>query len=92
MGINKALPYATVWRTASDGTLSKAVRFKRACIVRLHYMKFKNKQSESVLLEIRPVVVLGNGTDWEGHEGAFWDAGKDLHLNCVRWLHMGKHM
>ena len=44
-------------------------------------MKFKNKQNESVLLEIRPVVVLGNGTDWEGHEGAFWDAGKDLHLN-----------
>ena len=49
--------------------------------MRLHYMKFKNEQNESVLLEIRPVVVLGNGTDWEGHEGAFWDAGKDLHLN-----------
>ena len=43
-------------------------------------MKFRNKQNEPVLLEIRPLAALGNGTDWEGCEGAFWGV-KDLHLN-----------
>lgn len=59
----------------------KPARVKRACTVPLHYVKFRNKQNESVLLEIRPLVALGNATDWEGREGAFWDVGKDLHVN-----------
>ena len=59
----------------------KPARVKRACTVRRHYMKFRNKQNEPVLLEIRPLAALGNGTDWEGREGAFWGVGEDLHLN-----------
>ena len=58
----------------------KPARVKRGCTVGRHYMKFRNKQNEPVLLEIRPLAALGNGTDWEGCEGAFWGV-KDLHLN-----------
>jgi len=59
IGKNKALPYATVWTTLSNGMLSKAGQIQESLYCATYYTKFRNKQSESVLLEIRPVVALG---------------------------------
>lgn len=58
------------------------------------YIKFKNRQNESMVVEVRIVVTPGGDTDRERAQGTFWDDGNVLCIcldsGCNNYIHMQK--